>query len=343
MAARAARRRACSAASGSPGDSAAATALRRNRLLGGTAIALLLTALVRDGLRGGRGGQRPRPARRAGRRVALRSDDRRRLSRRCATGRSSAGSSARLTMHLDATVDLRPIGTVELTGRRVGDDFRWLAYVATSRQLGQYGSARVGDRGLVSAPGTRLAAGRPGRASADGYGRPPGARDRADARATGRRPRTAASRSSRAPAPGAAGSRSTARRSPTRSRRSSWLVGDADLHRWRGQLDYWVFLDGELGQVAGSAQRRGVGIVPDALLGDHRRAADRDGARAATRSSILRTDDHRRRARPVRDEARPARPADPARRDPAGPPRGHPDRPTSRPGSGCPCGPSTAT
>ena len=33
----------------------------------------------------------------------------------------------------------------------------------------------------------------------------------------------------------------------------AWLVGDADLHRWRGQLDYWVFLDGQLGQVAGSA------------------------------------------------------------------------------------------
>jgi hypothetical protein len=45
------------------------------------------------------------------------------------------------------------------------------------------------------------------------------------------------------------------------------LVGDADLHRWRGQLDYWIFLDGELGQVAGSANGEAAGIVPDALNG----------------------------------------------------------------------------
>ena len=51
------------------------------------------------------------------------------------------------------------------------------------------------------------------------------------------------------------------------SRRSRWLVGDADLHRWRGQLDYWVFLDGRLGQVAGSANGEAGGIVPDALSG----------------------------------------------------------------------------
>ena len=40
-----------------------------------------------------------------------------------------------------------------------------------------------------------------------------------------------------------------------------------DLHRWRGQLDYWVFLDGELGQVAGSLNGEAFGIVADALLG----------------------------------------------------------------------------
>ena len=45
------------------------------------------------------------------------------------------------------------------------------------------------------------------------------------------------------------------------------LVGPADLHRWRGQLDYWIFLDGELGQVAGSANGEAAGIVPEALNG----------------------------------------------------------------------------
>jgi len=45
------------------------------------------------------------------------------------------------------------------------------------------------------------------------------------------------------------------------------LVGDADLHRWRGQLDYWVFLDDQLGQVAGSINGEATEIVPDALNG----------------------------------------------------------------------------
>ena len=34
-----------------------------------------------------------------------------------------------------------------------------------------------------------------------------------------------------------------------------WLVGDADLERWRGQLDYWVFVDGQLGPGRGQRQR----------------------------------------------------------------------------------------
>ena len=46
-----------------------------------------------------------------------------------------------------------------------------------------------------------------------------------------------------------------------------WLVGDADLHRWRGQFDYWVFLDGQVGQVAGSVNGDAAGIKPAALLG----------------------------------------------------------------------------
>jgi hypothetical protein len=31
----------------------------------------------------------------------------------------------------------------------------------------------------------------------------------------------------------------------------SLLVSDADLSRWRGDIDYWVFADGALGQVDG--------------------------------------------------------------------------------------------
>ena len=46
-----------------------------------------------------------------------------------------------------------------------------------------------------------------------------------------------------------------------------WLVGDADLAHWRGQLDYWVFVDGELGSVSGSVDGDAAGIKDGALLG----------------------------------------------------------------------------
>ena len=72
-----------------------------------------------------------------------------------------------------------------------------------------------------------------------------------------------------------------------------WLVGDADLADWRGQLDYWVFLDGQLGQIAGSVNGEGAVIEPEALQGTDRGPPDGDGARTGTSSSILRRDDRR--------------------------------------------------
>jgi hypothetical protein len=46
-----------------------------------------------------------------------------------------------------------------------------------------------------------------------------------------------------------------------------WLVGGADLDRWRGELDYWVFLDGELGRVTGSVNGDAGAIREGALQG----------------------------------------------------------------------------
>ena len=44
-----------------------------------------------------------------------------------------------------------------------------------------------------------------------------------------------------------------------------WLIGSGDVHRWRGQLDYWVFTDGELGEVTGSINGEADGFVPDGI------------------------------------------------------------------------------
>ncbi len=241
-----------------------ATALRRHRLLGGTAIAILLTALSGTAF----------AAVAVSNDVALR-DAPVDASRFGPTGGDgepplcdgplTAGPSARLEMHLDATVDLRPFGSVDLAGRRVANDFRWIAYVASSRQLGQYGSARVADAAWMTAPGTGWRAVVPIRvdtdtldlralamALTDGYRAT--AEDHGIEVIEGARARRCRI---------AVDGRTFADAFP----QISYLVGPADLHRWRGQLDYWVFIDGELGQVAGSVNGEAFGIVPDALLG----------------------------------------------------------------------------
>jgi len=180
-------------------------------------------------------------------------------------GPLTAGPSARLSLHLDATVDRKPLGSVDLSGTRVGGDYRWLAYVATDRLLGQLGAARVGDRAWIT----------------DG---PAGWRGVDPSTVDGDAVDTQALEAALTP-----GYRATAEDrgietiEGARARHCriavdgevfeaafpevSELVGDADLHRWRGQLDYWVFLDGELGQVAGSLNGEGAGITPESLLG----------------------------------------------------------------------------
>ncbi|HEX5148873.1 MAG TPA: hypothetical protein VFW02_07315 [Candidatus Limnocylindrales bacterium] len=177
----------------------------------------------------------------------------------------AAGASARLEMELDGTVDLRPIGTVEVSGLRLGDDFRWLAYVATSSQLGGYGSARVGDRGWVLTPSL-------------GWRQVPASSvdaDSLDVQALS----TALTADYRATAEDRGvevldGARARRCRVAVDGRTFEaafpevrWLVGSADLHRWRGQLDYWIFLDGQVGQIAGGANGEAGGVVEDALQG----------------------------------------------------------------------------
>jgi hypothetical protein len=175
------------------------------------------------------------------------------------------GRTARLSLHLDGTIDLRPIGSVDLAGVRAGGDFRWQAYVATSDQLGLYGAARIGQQGWIRTPSSDWRA-VPGATVSD---------DTVDQEAL-------------AAALGG-GYRATAEDrgveviEGARARRCRvavdgqifesafpevrLLVGAADLHRWRGQLDYWVFLDGEVGQIAGSINGEATMLVPEAIQG----------------------------------------------------------------------------
>ena len=180
-------------------------------------------------------------------------------------GRLVAGLTSRLSARFVGSIDGRQSGTVDLVGQRAGSEFRWLAYVATNRELGQYGAARHSDDAWIRSPDrgwqrtapatvadstldlqTVRRALTPGaRATAEDYG------IEVIERAPARRCRVSVDgptfRSSFPPV--------------------AWLVGDADLQHWRGQLDYWVFLDGALGQVAGSVNGEAGGLEDEAIQG----------------------------------------------------------------------------
>ena len=181
-------------------------------------------------------------------------------------GELSAGDDARLTFDLHGVMDLRPIGDVDGAGTRAGQDVRWSAYVATDRRLGTAGAARIGTNAWWRDPGgawvrttadqvddqtvdvqvlqTALTAGNRATAEDRGVDVIEGAR--------ARHCRVAVDGSTFAAA----------------FPQVRWLVGDADLHRWRGELDYWVFMDRQLGKVVGHASGEAAGIDPDHLLAE---------------------------------------------------------------------------
>ena len=240
------------------------TALRRRRLLAGTAVAILATALsgvafaavaiandvaLRD---------TPVQASRFGPTSGLEQPP-------PCDGPLTTGGSARVELHMTATVDLRPFGSVDLAGRRVGRDVRWLAYVATVRQLGTHGTARVGEAAWVIAPGSGWTVVEPAAVNADMIDR--------QALAAALTPDYRATAEDRG-VEVIEGARARRCRVAIDGRifreafpQAVWLVGAADLHRWRGQLDYWIFVDGQLGQIAGSVNGEAAEVLPNALSG----------------------------------------------------------------------------
>jgi hypothetical protein len=257
-----------------------ATALRRDRLVRGTVIAIVLTtgsgalfagaAIAND--------------------LALR-DQPALQSRFGPTGGDvqpprceqtlDAGRTAALDLRLSADVDGRPTGAVGLTGERAGVDVRWTADVASSLALGRYGVARIGQRAWTRDPrsGWMEAAA----SAADGQ--------LVDvqvlATALDEGVRTAAENRGVEFVEGARGRHCrVAVDGPTfvaAFPQVHWLVGGDTLRRWRGQLDYWVFIDGELGRVAGSVSGPAATFAADGIQGTIRvelAATDRDTIRS---------------------------------------------------------------
>jgi hypothetical protein len=193
-------------------------------------------------------------------------------------GAMDVGTTSRVTMHLDGTLDGRTLGSIDLSGDRSHFDSRWVAYVATTRTIGLYGRATVGASTWVRGPAGSW---RPG-TSADPE--PRGVLDlTAFEVALGGQARAAAQTGGVSLIDGARARhcRITVDGPTFRAAfpQVEWLVGDADLARWRGQLSYWVFLDDEIGRIEGSVNGDAAEIQDGALQATVRvvlTAVDRD-------------------------------------------------------------------
>jgi hypothetical protein len=178
-------------------------------------------------------------------------------------GPMGIGPSARIGVEFEGTLDGRSMGSIELGGDRNRADTKWLAYTATSRDLGIHGAAVIGTGAWLREPFAEWR-----RATRAEVG---------DAELDLTAFRIALSPDSRA----AAESRGVGVIEGARSRQCRiavdgptfraafpqivWLVGDADLAHWRGQLDYWVFLDGQIGRISGSVNGDATDIQTGAL------------------------------------------------------------------------------
>ncbi|MGA2513046.1 MAG: hypothetical protein ABSG37_05455 [Candidatus Limnocylindrales bacterium] len=174
------------------------------------------------------------------------------------------GGTGSLEIDLWADVDGRSAGTVNLSGVRSGSDLSWTAQVVRSDLFGEYGAVRIGSSAWTLSPGRSWTVVRPeatdgqdldvtvlanalspdNRATAEDRGLEyvDGARAR-HCRVAVDGPTFAAS-----------------------FPQVAWLTGTATLAAWRGQLDFWVFGDNEVGMVSGSVDGSSQGILPHGLL-----------------------------------------------------------------------------
>lgn len=172
-------------------------------------------------------------------------------------------TTAQLALDMWGDVDKRSVGTVSLTGSRRGSDISWTAQVATP-ELGTYAVTRVGSSAWSRSPGASWKSVPPDSLDGDlldstalAHALTPGNRVTAEDRgyedvqgARARRCRVAVD-----------GATYLASFPQVR-----WLVGHADLSTWRGEIDYWIFGDGEVGQIQGTVSGNAQEILPHGLI-----------------------------------------------------------------------------
>jgi hypothetical protein len=179
------------------------------------------------------------------------------------TGIIVASGTANLEFDLSASVDSRAVGTVNLTGSRSGSDEAWTAQVVRSDLFGQYGAARVGSSAWEESPGSSWKVVAP--TAIDGQtldlnvlARVLSPENRATAEDRGLEYVDGArARHCRVSVDGATFGASFPQ--------VTWLVGNADLATWRGELDFWIFGDDEVGMVSGTVNGSAQEILPHGI------------------------------------------------------------------------------
>ncbi len=187
-------------------------------------------------------------------------------------GPLAAGTTARVRLELRSTVDQRAAGWGEAEGVRDGSDVRWSGFAASGIVLGPHGVVRRGDQGWVLAPGSGWTPVDPASldpslldlnvvATALTAGNRVAAEDRGTDLVEGalaRRCRIAVDGPTfRAAFP-----------------QIDWLVDPEAVERWRGELDYWVFADSQLGRLDGYLNGEGAAMTPAGVLGTIRVTLD---------------------------------------------------------------------
>ncbi|MGD0122276.1 MAG: hypothetical protein ABSC46_06940 [Candidatus Limnocylindrales bacterium] len=186
-------------------------------------------------------------------------------------------TSGHVDFDLSANVDTRAVGTVGLIGSRSGSDVSWTAQVVRSDLFGQYGAVRIGNSAWTESPGKSWTATGPQAIDTQMLDLT------VLAGALSPQNRATAENRGLEYVEGARAQRCrVAVDGPTflaSFPQVTWLVGSVDLDTWRGEIDFWVFGDGEVGMVTGTLNGNAQGILPHGLLATawvHMTATDRD-------------------------------------------------------------------
>jgi hypothetical protein len=179
-------------------------------------------------------------------------------------GLLDVGPTAVIDLSMDASIDGTTTGEVGISGIRSGLDVRWNGFAATRFTLGQQGFVRVGGNAWELEAGSSWTPAAPSRVLGRDLDRllvewalTPEIRivaeDRGLSFIEGAR-----ARHCRVALDG-----ETLRLALPQI---DMLVGNTDLSRWRGDLDFWVFADFQLGQADGRITGPAIGLDDDALL-----------------------------------------------------------------------------